>query len=77
MFNGIIQIILMAFSIKRPRAFTCMLLSENYDFKFLQSEKNIKSTCNTCTIVPVLVELLLSLQSSLSLTRNMNVKVAI
>ena len=57
MFNGIIQAILVAFSIKTSRACTGMLSSENDDFKFLKIVKNIKSMCITCTIVPGLVEL--------------------
>ena len=57
MFNGIIQTILVAFSMKTSRAFTDMLSSENDDYKFLQTAKNIKSMCITCTIVPGLVEL--------------------
>ena len=48
-----------------------MLSSENDDFKFLKTAKNIQCMCITCTIVP-----LLSLQTSLLLTRNMNVTVA-
>ena len=51
---GIIQAILVAFAMKTSRACTDMLSSENDDFKFLQTVKNIK---NTCTIVPGLVEL--------------------
>ena len=53
---------------KTSRVCTGMLSSENDDFKFLKSVKNIKSMCITCTI---------SLQTSPSLTRNKNVKVAI
>ena len=34
MFNGIIQTILVAFSMKMYRAYTGMLSSENDDFKF-------------------------------------------
>ena len=53
MFNGIIQAILVEFSMKMSRAGTGMLSSENDDFKFLKTVKNIKSMC---TIVPGLVE---------------------
>ena len=58
MFNGIIQTILVAFSMNLSWACTGMLSSENDDFKFLKAAINIKSLCNTCTIVPGLVELL-------------------
>ena len=61
---------------KTSRAYTGMFSSENDDFKFLKTAKNIKSTCITCTIDPGLVELF-SLQTSMSLARNMDVKVAI
>ena len=56
-FNGIIQTILVAFSMNPSRACTGMLYSENYDFKFLKTVKNIKSMRIMCTIVPGLVEL--------------------
>ena len=55
MFNGVIQTILVAFSMKVSRACTGMLSSENDDFKFLKTAKNTKSI--TCTIVPELMEL--------------------
>ena len=42
MFNGIIQTILVAFSMKRSRAYTGMLSSENDDFKFLKTATSIK-----------------------------------
>ena len=71
MLNGIIQTILVAFSMEMSRACTGMLSSENDYIKILKTVKNIKSMCSTCTIVPD------SLKISLSLTRNMNVKVAI
>ena len=51
-------------------ACTGMLSPENDHFKFLKTAKNIKSMCITCTVVP-------GLQTSMSLTRNINVKVAI
>ena len=73
MFNGIIQTILVAFSMKTSRACTGMLSSENNDFKFLKTVKIIKGMY---TIVPGFVELFY-LQTSLLLTRNMNGKVAI
>ena len=44
MFNGIIQTILVAFSMKVEC--TCMLSFENDDLNFLITVKNIKSTCN-------------------------------
>ena len=50
-FNGIIQTILVAFSLKMSRTCTGMLSSENDDFKFLKTVKNIKSMCSTSTIV--------------------------
>ena len=56
-FNGINQTILVAFSMKTSRACTGMLSSENDDFTYLETAKNIKSMCITCTIVPGLVEL--------------------
>ena len=58
------------------RACSGTLSSENDDFKFFKTAKNIKCTCITCTIVPGARETVLSLQTSLSLTRNMNVTVA-
>ena len=42
---------------KMSKACTGMLSSENDDFKFLNTAKNIKSMCIMCTIVPVLMEL--------------------
>ena len=54
MCNGMILTILVVFSLKTSRTCTGMLSSDNDDFKFLKSAKNIKSTC---TIVPRLVEL--------------------
>ena len=56
---------------------TGMLSSENDDFKFLKTAKHIKSTCITYIIVQGLVKLFLSLQTSPSLTKIMNEKVAI
>ena len=43
MFNGIIQTILVTFSMKASRACTGMLSYENGDFKFLKTGKNIKA----------------------------------
>ena len=42
---------------KKSRECPGMLFSENDDFKFLKTAKNIKRTCITCTIVPGLVKL--------------------
>ena len=56
-FKGIIQTILVAFTMKTYRAYTGMLSSENDDFKFLKTTKNRKYKCITCIIVPRLVEL--------------------
>ena len=65
---------------KMSRASSGMLSSENNDFKFLKTAKNIKCTCITCTIVmhhsSRACVTVLSLQNSLSLTRNMKVTVA-
>ena len=60
---------------KMSRACPSMLSSKNDDFKFLKTAKNVKCTCSTCTKAPRLVTVL-CLQTSLSLTRNMNVTVA-
>ena len=75
-FNGIIQTILVAFSVKTSWACIGMLSSENDDFEFLNCEKHKKHehhmhySSRACGTV-------LFLQTSLSLTRNLNVKVAI
>ena len=53
-FNGIIQTISVAFSLKMSRACTGMSSSENDDFIFLKTVNNIKIMC---TIVPGLVEM--------------------
>ena len=42
---------------KLSRACPGMLSSENYDFKFLKTAKNVKCMCITCIIVPGLVQL--------------------
>ena len=60
MFNGIIQTNLVAFSMKTSRACSGMLSSENDDFKFLKTAKNINSTCILCIIVPGFVKLFIS-----------------
>ena len=57
---------------KMSRACSDMLSSENDDFKFVKIAKNILCMC---TIVPGGRVTVLSLQTSLSLTRNMNVTV--
>ena len=57
MFNGLIQNILMAFSMKTSRTCADMLPSENDDFKFLKTTKNKKNTHITYTIVPGLIDL--------------------
>ena len=75
-FYGILQTILVAFSMKTLRVCTSMWSSENDDFKFLKTTKTRKSKCITCTIVSGLVYFFISLKQ-LSETRNMNVKVAI
>ena len=41
---------------KTSRACTGMLFSENDDFKFLKTAKNIKSMCITCTIDSMLLD---------------------
>ena len=56
---------------KMSRACPGMLPSENDEFKFLKTAKNIKCTCITRARVAVL-----ALLTILSLTRNMNVTVA-
>ena len=45
----------MAFSIKMSRACPGMLSSENDDFKFLKTAKDIKCMCITCKIINVTV----------------------
>ena len=77
MFNGIIQTILVAFSMKMSRACTDMLSSENDYFKFLKTVKYIKSMCITCTIVPGFVELFYLSKPVPRWPKNMNIKVAI
>ena len=64
---------------KMSRACNGMLSSENDDFKFLKTAKNIKSMCaiSRYTCCSSARGTVLSLQTSLSLTRKMNIKVAI
>ena len=57
MFNGIIQTILVVFSMKKSRAGTSMMSSENNDFKFLKTSKKHEKHVHQCTIVPGLMEL--------------------
>ena len=52
---GYPNFILVAFSMKMSRACPGMLSSENDDFKFLKTSKNIKCMGITCTIVTGLV----------------------
>ena len=59
-FNGIIQTILVAFSMKTSRASSGMLFYENDAFKCLKTAENTNSICITCTIFPGLVELVFS-----------------
>ena len=47
-FNGTIQTILVAFSMKTSRASNGMLSSKNDDFKFLKTAKNI-NVHHTCS----------------------------
>ena len=76
-FNGIIQTILVAFSMKTSRACTGMLFSENDDFKVLKTAKNIKKYVHHVYYSYRARVTVLSLQTSIRLTRNINVKVAI
>ena len=63
---------------KMSWACTGMLSSENDDFKILKTvQKHKMHVIITCTIVPGLVELFYLSKPVLSLTRNMNLKVAI
>ena len=77
MFNGIIQAILVAFSMKTSRACSGMLSSENDDFKFIKNSEKHKKHVHHVHHGSRDHETVLSLQTSLSLTKNMNVKVAI
>ena len=62
---------------KMSRACTDMLFSENDDIKFLKTAKNIKKHAHHLHHSSRACGTLLSLQTSLSLTRNINAKVAI
>ena len=57
LFIGIIQTLLVAFSLKTSWACTEMLSYENDAIKVSKTAKNTNSTCITCTIVPGLEEL--------------------
>ena len=59
------------------RACTDMVFCENDDFKFLNTAKNIKKYAHNMHHNSRAHGAVLSLKTSLSLTRNMNVKVAI
>ena len=61
---------------KTSRAYTGMLSSENDDFKFLEPAKKIKEYVHHVHHSSRARGTVLSLQTSLSLARNMNVKVA-
>ena len=75
MFNGITQTILVAFSMNTSRACTGMLSYENDDFEFLKiCEKHTKHVYHVYNS-PRARGTVLSLQTSMSLTRNMIVKV--
>ena len=76
-FNGTIQTILMVFSMKTSRACTGMLSFENYDFKFLKTAKKHYKHVHHVHHSSRARRTVLSHQTSPSLTRNMNVKVAI
>ena len=52
-----IQTIVVAFSLKTSRACAGMLSYENDIIKVSKTAKNTNSKCVTCTIVPVIVEL--------------------
>ena len=77
MFNGKIQTILVSFLMKLSRACTKMLPYENDDFKFLKNYEKHKKHLHHIHHSSRARRSVLSLQTSLSLTRIMNVKVAI
>ena len=78
MFQLLKQTILVAFSIQTSRACTGILPSENDDFKFLKTAKKTqKKQVNHVHQSSRARRTVLYLQTSLSLTRNMSVKVAI
>ena len=74
MFNGIIQTSFVVFSMKTSRACTGMLFSENDDSKFLKTTKNKqKKYVHHVHDSSRAHGTVLSLQTSLSLTRKMKV----
>ena len=77
MFNGIIESILVAFALNTSRACTGMLSSDNKDFEFLKKCENHKKHVRHVHHSSRARETVLSPQTSLSLTGDMNVKVAI
>ena len=78
MFSRIIQTILVAFSLRNTsRACTVMLSCENEDFKFLKTVEKHKKRVHRVYYSSRTCGTVLSLQTSLSMTRNMNVKLTI
>ena len=74
--NGIAQTNLVAFSMKMSRACSGTLSSENDDFKFFKTAKKYKMNVHHVHHSSRARGTVLSLQTSLLLTRNMNVTVA-
>ena len=66
MFNGIVQTILVVFSMKKSRACTSMMSSENNDFKFLKTSKKHEKHVHHMHHSSRAHETVLSLQTSLS-----------
>ena len=77
MFNGIIQTILVAFSMKTFRACTGMLSSENDDLNIIINCEKHKKHVHHMYHSSKTRGTVLSLQTSLPSTRKMNIKVAI
>ena len=77
MFNLITKAILMAFSMKTSSAYTGMLVSKNDNFKFLKTAKKHKKHVHDECYSSRARGTVLSLQTSMSLSRNISVKVAI
>ena len=77
MFKLLKQTILVAFSIQTSRACTGILSSENDDFKFLKTANKTEKQVNHVHQSSRARRTVLYFQTSLSLTRNMSVKVAI
>ena len=75
-FNRITQIILVAFSMRMSRECSGILSSENDDFKFLKNCEKHKMHVHHVHHSSRAHGTVLSLQTSLSLIRNMYVKVA-